>query len=483
MSTSRPGVRTLAGCIALAGLTLAPGTGCGPAEARDPRSIVLVTLDTVRADRASPYGEPLSSASGLEWLAVRGTRFEWALSTSPSTAPAHASIFTGRYPSFHSVGAHNTQYPLDDAATTLAELLAAAGHRTAAIVSNPLLESRFGFAQGFEHYDDRLRGRGVARAKSRSARDAVDRALAWLDRRDEGPFFLWLHLNDAHGPYRPPDAFACPLPVADAGPSLPRGTDHSGYRAIPIYQLAGRERRVDDYRRRYACEIAFLDAELARFFSVAERRDHLRGALVVLTADHGEALGEDDFHFAHGHGVGLDQVRVPLILAGPDVPRGQVFRAPVSTMSAFATILEFAGIAAPEGTGGGSLLDPRPGPVFVESLNQIGIARGGAFLRRDLRDGGDREFWSRGNPNSGGGTWKPLGGERLVALAAAGEAGAPEADRDALRRELDAFQRRAERERGARAERRGRELTPDQVEALIGLGYLAPGSGEEGRGR
>ena len=462
--------------VALSMSCLFAASACGPSPAR--RSILLITLDTLRADHLSEYGYPLATSPSLSRLAARGLRYEFALAPAPSTAPSHASMMTGRQPSFHSVGAFNSQFQLNPSAHTLAERLAEHGYATAAVVSNPVLSRGLGLDQGFEHYDDQIPGQGVVQAKSRTARQAVDLALAWLDQRDSRPFFLWLHFNDPHGPYDSNDKWTCPLPVTEEGSEqLALGNDHSGYRAIPLHQVFGQQRRVADYRRRYDCEIGFVDDQLGRLLNVVQATADLSNTLLVVTADHGESLGEDDFYFSHGHAIGLDQVRVPLILAGPGVPRGEVSNRVVSNVSIFHTVLDFAGVETLEHSAGDSLLaGPRDGdspPVFVESLNQIGVAYGDLFLRRDLRAPDDPLFWKGGNPNSGNGTWKPLGRDVLRTLDGSDVGRSQEAVRAELTGLLDQQQKRVARAREIHAGLRSRRaLSGDEIEALGQLGYL-----------
>jgi arylsulfatase A-like enzyme len=383
------------------------------------------------------------------------------------------------------VGAYNSQYRLNPSAHTLAERLTERGYTTAAIVSNPVLSRGLGLDQGFDLYDDEISGEGVAQAKSRTARNAVDLALAWLAQRGAGPFFLWLHMNDAHGPYDSSGKWSCPIETPDSSNQegnqrLQRGRDHSGYRAIPLHQVFGQERAVEDYRHRYDCEVAFADDQLGRLLDSVWEAPDLANSLIIVTADHGEAMGEDDFYFSHGHAIGLDQVRVPLILAGPGVARNEVSRQIVSNVSIFDTVLDFAGIEAEEDPARRSLLsateDLGDTPVFVESLNQIGVAYRGRFLRRDLRPPSDERFWRRGNPNSGGGVWRPLGGDTLEAIGDApgdSSAGAAiELDLE-LAALLDENQERIVRERAMHAGlRSGRALSSDEIEALKQLGYI-----------
>ena len=459
--------------------------GCASDDGDGARSVVLVTIDTLRADRVSAYGargsrsgEPATTPN-LDWLAARGARFENALAPSSSTAPTHASLLTGRLPSEHSIGAFNSQFALDEQWPTIAERASAAGYATAAVVSNPLLGRSLGLARGFDDYDDDTLGEGRFAAKGRSAERAVDRALAWLDTHDDGPFLLWLHLQDAHGPYAPPHGWTCPLEPGravlppGAARQLPIGGDPSGHRAIPTYQVWDGARDVATYAHRYACEVRWLDGQLGRLLGRTAWHPALGDALVIVTADHGEAFGEDDFYFAHGHGVGLDQVRVPLLVAGPGVPAGVTIDAPVGLASLADLIL---GFALRDGRPPGSVFEgwrdvATAGPVFVESLNQVGVAEAGVFARRDLRPASDRAFWGGGNPNGGGAYWEPLAGPEVRALGTGRERLAA-AGHEALLERLDAF---AERVREARHEResdrRVLDLSHEQRAALEALGY------------
>lgn len=417
----------LLGCV-----VVLAAVGCSGAlpwkEAQAFRSAVLITVDTLRADHLSAYGYPVPTSPSMDRFMARGVRFQNALSPSPSTGPAHASMLTGRYPGFHSIGMYNGHYRLLPRARTVAELAAAAGLATAAIVSNPILARSSGLDQGFHHYDDRFEGTELNRQmRERYADVAVDLALAALDRLRDGPFFLWLHLQDPHGPYAPPEGWD---PFGDleyprGETMLPLGDDHSGYQAIPRYQVYGSERRYGEYVRRYDSEIAFADHELGRFLR-ALQEDRFRETLVILTADHGEAMGEGDFYFAHGHSVGLDQVAVPLALVGPGIPEGRVVLEPVSTVAVFDTLVDHLGLGGTEISPERTLLralQQRDGgegtgswePVFVESLNQVGVAYDNGFLRIDRRPADDKEFWSLPNINTGG-TWRPLGRELVQPL-------------------------------------------------------------------
>ena len=440
--------------------------------------IVLVTIDTLRADHLSGYGYGKPTSPRLDRLMARGATFTWAFSASSTTASSHASILTGLDPTEHSVGAFNGQYPLGPGVDTLAELLARRGYRTAAVVSNPVLRRALGLAQGFEVYDDEFEGTELHRKEhERYADVAVDRAIALLEELRGSSFFLWLHLQDPHGPYDPPAAALERIP-SDGGDArrLPVGRDYSGYQAIPSYQEFGDERAVDQYQRRYDGEIAFADAELGRLFDYLDGHEELANALVIVTADHGEALGEDGFYFAHSHSLGLDQVHVPLVIVGPGVRSGVREARAVSNTWIFDTVLGFAGAAGPDGPDrvGRDLLAPargspswQPATVYMTSLGQVAVARFHRFARRDVRPRGATKFWSSPNPNSGS-FWKPLGRQSLL-LGTAGAAAPDPAMQRLLQRHLLAMAGWYERFAGRR---RAAPLSRERLEALRALGYV-----------
>jgi arylsulfatase A-like enzyme/Tfp pilus assembly protein PilF len=278
---------------------------CRPAPVPSPEpprpSILLVTLDTTRADAIGPEARGVSTPA-FDALAARGRRFRQAYATAPETLPAHASLFTGLYPAGH--GVHENARPLPAAHTRLAERLQAAGYRTAAFVSAFVLARRFGLARGFDHYDDELGGPG---AVERRAAATNERVLAWL-RGDARPLFLWVHYFDPHAPHDPPEPF--------------------------------RSRHPNDP---YRGEVAAMDAELGRLLGAFEERvAGPRATLVV--GDHGEGLG-DHGELQHGHLLYQPTMQVPLAIAGPGVVPG-TSDAPVSARRVFHTVLDWAGLGA-----------------------------------------------------------------------------------------------------------------------------------------
>jgi arylsulfatase A-like enzyme/tetratricopeptide (TPR) repeat protein len=274
---------------------------CGRAPAPEPArpSILLVTLDTTRADAIGPEATEVSTPA-FDALAARGRLFRHAYATAPETLPAHSSMMTGLYPAGH--GVHENGRRLSGDVPVVAERLRQAGYQTAAFVSAFVLARRFGLARGFEVYDDR---QPPGRAE-RSARETTDAAIAWLAGSTTRPVFLWVHYFDPHHPYEPPEPFRARHPEAP-----------------------------------YLGEVEAMDDQLGRLVDAAAR--YLgRPPAVLAVGDHGEGLGE---HGERQHGNLLYQstMRVPLVLAGPSVAPG-ASDAPVSTRRVFHTLLDWAGL-------------------------------------------------------------------------------------------------------------------------------------------
>ncbi len=276
-------------------------------------NLLLVTLDTLRADRLGCYGRDGAETPALDAIAAGGLRFEQAQSAVPLTLPSHATILSGLLPPRHGLR-DNGQGTLPADVTTLATRLADAGYRTGAFVGAFVLDHRYGLARGFERYDDEILRRGSALEAERPGSEVVDRALAWLDERPavEGagvrvPFFAWVHLYDPHAPYEPPEPF--------------------------------RSRHAGDP---YGGEIASTDAQVARLTAWLARRRETARTIVVVVADHGESLGE---HGELTHGLLLYQptLRVPLLLSAPGVLAPRVVREPVGLADLAPTLAALLG--------------------------------------------------------------------------------------------------------------------------------------------
>ncbi|MEP6914735.1 MAG: sulfatase-like hydrolase/transferase [Acidobacteriota bacterium] len=288
-------------------LVAALSAGCGRRDANARQaasgavrpSILLVTLDTTRADAIGPEAAGITTPA-FNAIAARGRRFRQAYAAVPETLPSHVSMMTGLYPAGH--GVHENARYLSPTHPLIAERLKQAGYHTSAFVSSFVLARRFGLARGFDVYDDEA----PAGRAERSAVETTDRAVAQLQGAPAGPLFLWVHYNDPHAPYEPPEPF--------------RG-EHRGHP--------------------YLGEVAAMDAQLGRLVEVFERQ--VKGPIaMVIAADHGEGLGE---HGEAQHGALLYQatVHVPLALVGPGVTPG-VSDTPVSTRRIYHTLLDWAGL-------------------------------------------------------------------------------------------------------------------------------------------
>ncbi len=399
-------------------------------------NVLLVTLDTTRPDRLGCYGNDAIGTPHLDGLAADGVIFVDALATSPTTLPSHASILTGLLPHRHGARA-NGLFPLAEDHATLAELLAAGGYETAAFVSSFVLDARFGLSQGFAVYDDDLETeagsrvapgeRGVRPAERRGDR-TTDRALAWL-RRSRPPFLLWVHYYDPHADYEPPAAWA--------------------------------ERAANPYDG----EIAFVDAQLGRLLTALDTQGLADRTLVLVVADHGEALGD---HGELTHGLLLHEatLRVPLLMRAGASWRGLRVDRPVSQVDLAPTVLSLLGIPVPPGLDGLDLTrEPSPQARALVAESVQGLVEYGWAPLATLR-AGTRKYIHGPRPELYDLAADPL--ELHDRAAAERQATATLRSRleAAYAGDLDA----------ALSPEPPAELDPDTAARLEALGYLAAGS-------
>jgi choline-sulfatase len=280
-------------------------------------NLLVVTLDTTRADRIGAYGLADAGTPVLDRLAREGALFTHATSSAPLTLPSHASLFTGRFPPRHGVR-DNGGFFLDEKEETLAESVSASGFKTGAFVAAYVLDSKWGVNQGFSHYFDDFdlsKYRAISLgAIQRPGNEVVDRALEWLqgfgDNRSR--FFAWVHLYDPHTPYEAPEPYK------------------SSFASRP-----------------YQAEIAFADSQVGRLMAYLEERQLLDRTVVVVAGDHGESLG-DHGEQAHGFFVYESVTRVPLIVRAPfDSMKGRRIEDPVRLVDVLPTVLALVGVTAP----------------------------------------------------------------------------------------------------------------------------------------
>lgn len=325
--------------------------GCGAESDEPPPSVILIMVDTLRADHLGFSGYERPTSPQLDEWTRSGLVFENALATSPWTLPSFVSVFTGQLPSLHGAGRigdgeERKFSALKATLPTLAEKLGEKGLTTGAIVNNPFLSPSFGVARGFEHYDHDSGGN----QEIRRADEIVDRGLAWLDAQADAPFFLLLHFFDPHLDYDAPE------PVRGtftAGIETGLAYDHETWDALRKGEL---ELGPQDERyvvAAYDEELLYLDAQLGRLRRGLEERGLLDRALVVFTADHGEELFEHG-DFEHGHEMWQEILHVPMVFWGVGVRSGRD-ATPVSLVDVAPTILEAAGIRPAEGIAGRSL--------------------------------------------------------------------------------------------------------------------------------
>jgi arylsulfatase A-like enzyme/Flp pilus assembly protein TadD len=293
-------------------LVLAAGLAIGCRRTDGP-NVVLITLDTTRADRIGAYGDPAARTPALDALAARGALFERAYSNVPLTLPSHTTILTGLAPNDH--GVHdNGRFVVPASLETVAERLAQRGYATGAFVSAFVLDSSFGLDQGFDVYDDETHSVNDPLSSvvpSRRGEQVTDSALAWVAKQGGGPLFLWAHYYDVHAPRRPPPPF-------------------------------------DEIGDAYAGELAYMDAQVGRLLDGVENAATARETLVIVIGDHGESLGEHD-ETTHGIVAYDSTLRVPLIAVGSGFEPGARSRAFVRTEDVAATIFAALGQTPPAG--------------------------------------------------------------------------------------------------------------------------------------
>ncbi len=322
-----------------------------PADPSRP-SVLLVSIDTMRADHVGCYGYGRETSPFIDSLAAVGIRFDQAICPVPQSSPSHASMLTGQAPYTH--GVRENGYHLDDRVTTVAEYFEAAGYLTGGFVTNLLLGKQFGFSQGFQTYVESGQVEKLSRPRlsmlwqTLALKEIIDRIRyefaggvdqtllvthRWLDKVGDRPFFLFFHLLDPHAPYAPPEPYRSMFPVEPGRVAEGDWTD------------AGKDPlRLASNISLYDGEIAAADAKLKELFDHLRRIDRVNNLIVVVTSDHGENLGDHEPYFRH-EDVYDSVLRVPLIVLYPGmVARGTVIGEIAQNHDIVPTVLSLAGL-------------------------------------------------------------------------------------------------------------------------------------------
>ena len=299
-------------------------------------NLLLVTLDTTRADRMGAYGNREIETPTFDRLAREGVLFDQAVSVAPLTLPVHSSMMTGKFPPEHGVR-DNGGFFLGPEQLTLAEILKSKGYRTGAFIGAYVLDSKWGINQGFDTYFDKFdlsENRAISLAAiQRPGNEVVDQALPWIEQAKDAPFFAWVHLYDAHSPYKPPEPFA------------------TKYKAHP-----------------YNGEIAFADSQVGRVIAKLQQLGLYDRTVIMVMGDHGESLG-DHGEAAHGFFIYNSTMHVPFAIRAPFSLTGHREVAdPVRSVDVMPTALDLLGIAPPGGISGVSVA-----PLMTGARPELGL--------------------------------------------------------------------------------------------------------------
>jgi arylsulfatase len=371
---------TAALVLAVAPLAL---TGCRLPDV--PPHVVLITVDTLRADHVGAYGNPHNTTPGIDRFFRRGTTYLDAVASAPCTVPSVRQMLAGGF-------------DLDPDRPTLAEILQRRNYQTAAVVSQHQFHGHTGrdYARGFDHFDLQLEAEVDRHGLSTRTADQVsDRALAWLAERDrKRPFFLWLHYFDPHDPYQAPAEhriFGGGNPSRRSGD---RRSDLMNERRSPnepwnqagyIYDDAD----VAHLRDLYDAEIRFVDTEVRRVLAFLVKEELVERSVVAFTADHGEWLGENGW-WDHCATLRDEEVHVPLMIRNRGVALAGIEResGPVSTLDLLPTLVAAAGIPLPDADYHGvDLAERRTGRAVLAFWQQLALARDAAW--KLYLDGGE----------------------------------------------------------------------------------------------
>jgi arylsulfatase A-like enzyme len=471
--------RGLVATVVSAAVALAGCPGPGPAKkAESPRpavagnrlNVLLITIDTLRADHMGAYGYHRPTSPRLDALARRGVVFDQAYTYWPKTRGSFVGIMTGRLAS--QTGYGKSHPLLLDFNPTLASVLKGAGYETVATVDNPNVAASLGYARGFDRYRETWEETALASEMDRTRAITADGVRYLAEAKTDRPFLLWLHYVNPHAPYEPPAPWDEAFLDAEAsrGPRLrPVNGFHDG---VPK-QWAVPGKTLGWYVAQYDGEIAAVDAEVGRLVEALDASAVRDRTLVVVTSDHGESLGEHGYYFDHGEDLFDPSMRIPLIVAGPGVKVGARTRVLATTLDLVPTLLDAVKVSYPPDLAGDSLLPATRG----EGRPERGRLQG--QNDRNLLGAWDRRFKVVATPSEAGARYALY--DRESDPGETRDASGAQPDRARLeRRELELFRERIDAQlvktrrllEGQSGEER---LTPEACERLKAMGYVQQG--------
>lgn len=327
------------------------------------RRVIVITIDTLRADHLSFYGYRRLTSPTIDQIASDSVAFRWAFSPTSYTVPAHYSLMTGKYPSFHSIQFYNGRLPWQKSLeNTLAEILLKHGFATSAFISSSVLSLKHApqMGKGFLEYDETMTFHESTREAElrRRAKETNESAIKWITKHRNQDFFCWIHYMDVHGPYEAPkpycDRFVREIEGMNAKHLKMVANGELG--GIPEYQilnpeveggkLVTYETNYYYYLARYDGGICYIDSAIRELVSFLDSIGLYQDLLLIIASDHGEALGENNVYFFHGMTVTLDQIHVPLIIKFPRASglNSKIIQTQASLIDISPTILDFFGL-------------------------------------------------------------------------------------------------------------------------------------------
>jgi arylsulfatase A-like enzyme len=442
------------------------GTGARPVMTGNGFNILLITIDTLRADHMSLYGYPRETTPHLDAFAKTGVIFDRAYTYWPKTRGSFVAMMTGRLAAQSGYG--KTHPLLLDFNPTLAGVLREAGYETVAVVDNPNVAVSLGYARGFDRYRETWEEAALASEMDRARAITEDGVRYIREASPERPFLLWLHYVNPHAPYTPPPPFDTAFLDEEArrGPALEPVEGFSGGVAR-AWEVPGRG--LGYYVAQYDGEIAVTDAEVRRVLEALESSEVGARTIVILTSDHGESLGEHDYYFDHGQDLYDPSMRIPLVMAGPGLAVGHRSDVLATTLDLVPTVLDAVEVSFPPGLAGRSLLG---------AGNGGGPARPRLFGQNDrnLLGSWDHRFKIVATPTEEGAEYalydreRDPGETRNVGPQMAAEL---EMQREELERFRSRIDARTAKTRRLLEGRSGEErLSPEACEKLRAMGYI-----------